>query len=112
MPGDEPRPIVTLGEVDERQPEVLDRSEAPDPQQVLLQGANEALGDAISLGLAHERGRGLDSQASDFGLKILGHIIAPVIVTQLQPTGDFWSDRAEAAFHALPNRLQRLEPIG
>jgi hypothetical protein len=68
MPGDEPCPVVTLGEFDERRRQLLERAESPNPQQVLFQASNEALGDATTLGLAHERERGFDSQASDFAL--------------------------------------------
>jgi hypothetical protein len=42
-------------ERDEGQPQLLDGREVANPQQVLLQGPDEALGTAVAFGLAHER---------------------------------------------------------
>ena len=47
------------------------------------QGSDEALCDAVALGLSHEGGRSFDPQAFDFGLEIAGHIVGAMIVTQL-----------------------------
>ena len=55
--------------------ELLDCSERRYPQEVLLQRANELLGDAIAFGFPNKGGRRFDSEASDFGLKIHGHVI-------------------------------------
>jgi hypothetical protein len=93
-------------------PELLDRAERPDPQEVLFQCPDETLGDAIAFGFTDKSGGGFDAEASDFGLKVLGHVIGPVIVTQPQSAGDIRGDGAEAAVYPLPNRLQRLETIG
>ena len=51
MPRDEPSFIVAPGECDELGAQFLDGFEPPHPEQVLLQGSDEALGDAIALGL-------------------------------------------------------------
>jgi hypothetical protein len=39
----------------------LDRLEVPDPEQVLLERADEPLGAAVALGRADEGGRALDT---------------------------------------------------
>ena len=56
MTGDEPGFVITLGELDERHPEFLNRAESPDPQQILLQGADEALGDPLPSGSRTKEG--------------------------------------------------------
>jgi len=111
MTCDEPRRVVAPSKLDEGGPELLDRSERRYPQKVLLQRANETLGDAIAFGFPNKGGRRFDSEASDFGLKIHGHVIGPVIVAQFQSAGDARGDGAKAAGYRLPNRLQRLETI-
>ena len=112
MPRDEPTFIVALGECDELGAQFLDGFERPHPEHVLLQGSDEALGDAIALGLAHEGRRSFDAQTLDLVLEIAGHVIGAMIVTQLEPTRYAGRDGAEAPMHPLPDRLQRLEAIG
>ena len=60
---------------------LFDGIEGPHPQQVLLQGSDEALCDAVALGLSHEGWRRFDPQALDFVLEIAGHVVGAVIVT-------------------------------
>jgi hypothetical protein len=72
VPGDEPGFVVASGKLDERGSQLFDGVEGPHPQQVLLQGSDESLCDAVALGLAHEGGRSFDSQAFDFVLEIAG----------------------------------------
>src|ERR1700756_5371043 len=86
MPRDEPSFIVALGECDELGAQFLDGFERPHPEQVLLQGSDEALGDAIALEFAHEGRRSLDAQTFDLVLEIVGHVIGAMIVTQREPT--------------------------
>jgi hypothetical protein len=62
------------------------------PEQVLLQGSDEALGDAIALGFAHEGRRSFDAQTFDLVLEIAGHVIGAMIVTQLEPTSTLERD--------------------
>ena len=62
---DEPSFIVAPGECDELGAQFLDGFERPHPEQVLLQGSDEALGDAIALGFAHEGRRSFDAQTFD-----------------------------------------------
>ena len=47
MPLDQPAFVVGLPEVDELEAELLDGPEGPDPEQVLLQRPDEALGAAV-----------------------------------------------------------------
>ena len=50
----EPSFIVAPGECDELGAQLLNALKRPHPEQVFLQGSDEALGDAIALGFAHE----------------------------------------------------------
>jgi hypothetical protein len=112
MPRDQPSLIVAPGECDKLGAQFLDGFERPHPEQVLLQGSDEALGDAIALGFAHEGRRSFDAQTLDLVLEIAGHVIGAMIVTQLEPTRHAGRDGAEAPMHPLPDRFQRLEAIG
>ena len=51
---EDPAPVVGVLEGMEGAAAVFDGVEAPDPQQVLLQDADEALGAPLALGLADE----------------------------------------------------------
>jgi hypothetical protein len=68
--------------------ELLQGVEGPQPEQLLLEGADEALGDAVALGLADEGGRRLDAEEGDLALKVFGHVVRAVVVTQFQAGGD------------------------
>ena len=66
MPRDEPGFIVAPGECDELGAQSLDCFERPHPEQVFLQGSDEALGDAIALeftGAMAATGRGTSRSA-------------------------------------------------
>ena len=91
------------------QAELLDRLEAPHPQQILLQRADEALRDAVAFGLPHEARGAFDAEERDLLLKIVGQVVRPVVVTQPQPTGHAFADAPEAFADALADRLQGLE---
>jgi hypothetical protein len=112
VPSDEPSFVVTSGEFDECGSQLFDRIEGSHPQQILLQGSDEALCDAVALGLSHEGRRSFDPQAFDFVLEIAGHVVGAMIVTQLQSTRHPGRDGSEAAMHPLAHRLQGLEAIG
>src|SRR6202171_5355609 len=86
VPSDEPSFVVASGELDECGSQLFDGVEGSHPQQVLFQGSDEALCDAVALGLSHEGGRSFDPQAFDFVLEIAGHVVGAMIVTQLQST--------------------------
>src|ERR1700681_2475792 len=96
MARDEPSFVVAPGECDEPDAQFLDGFEGPHPEQVLLQGSDEALGDAIALGIAHEGRRSFDAQTFDLVLEIDGHVIGAMIVTQLEPKRYIGRDFPEA----------------
>src|SRR4051812_5852416 len=109
MPFDEPGRVVGLPEDQQGLPKLLDGVEGPQPEQVLLQGPDEALGTAIALGGPHEGGRTLDTQEGEFLLEGVGQVLAPVIVAHRKPAPDPLGKAAETAAHALADRLERLE---
>ena len=110
--GDEPGFVVVCGELDGCGSQVFDGIEGPHPQEVLLQGSDEALCDAVAFGFLHEGGRSFDPEAFDFILEIAGHVVGAMIVTQLQSTRHPGCDGSEALVHPLTHRLQRLQAIG
>src|SRR3954469_2441424 len=112
MPFDEPGCVVALPKVEQRLPKLLDGVEGPHPEQVLLERADEALGAAISLRRPHEGGRACDAQKGKLLLEGVGHVLAPVIVPDGRTARDPLSKAAEAAPHALPDRLERLKAGG
>ena len=111
MPGDEPGLVVAAREVLEGDPEFLDGVEGSHPQQVFLQRADEAFGDAVPLRFPDKGGRAHDAQEGQFLPKILRHVIGTAIVTHRQPIGGLGADGSEMAKHALADRFQCLEAI-
>ena len=57
------------------------RLEAPHPQHILLQRADEAFRDTVAFGLPHEARGALDAEEGDVLLEIVGQIVRPVVVT-------------------------------
>src|SRR3954470_17934485 len=112
MPLDQPGRVVSLAEGEQRLTQLLDRSEASHPQQVLLQRADEALGAAVALRRSHESRRALGAQEAELLLEVVGHVLAPVVVPDGKATGDALRKPAEVAPHALTERLERLEAVG
>jgi hypothetical protein len=108
VPPDQPAFVVGLPEVDQREAELLDVAEGPDPEQVLLQRPDEPLGAAVALGGAEEGRRGRGAEPGDLALEIAGHVLGPVIVADGEAAGGVLRDAAEAFGDALPDRLQRL----
>ena len=88
--------VVCPLEREQGQAEFLDGREAPHPQQILLQRADEALRDAVAFGLPHEARGTFDAEERDLLLKIVGQVVRPVVVTQPQPTGHAFADAPEA----------------
>src|SRR3954447_12635812 len=109
MPFDEPGRVVDIPKDEQRLTELLDGVEGAHPEQVLLQGADEALGAAVPLGSPHKGRRALDAKEGQLLLEGVGHILAPVIVPHGETAPDPLSKAAEAAPHALADRLERLE---
>jgi hypothetical protein len=90
----------------------VDSIEVLDPQQVRLEGADDALGAAVPFRCAHEGGRTRDAQERQFRLEGVRHVLACVIVPDAQAGGDLGREVTEALPHALADRLQRLEARG
>src|SRR3954469_2766673 len=109
MPFDEPGRVVALPKDEQRLTELLDGVEGPHPEQVLLEGANKALRAAIPLGRPHEGRRACDAQEAEFLLESIGHVLAPMIVPHGKTARDLFGESAEAAPHALADRLERLK---
>src|SRR3954453_7528945 len=79
--------------------------------EVLLQGADEALRDAIALRLADEGGRALDAEEADLVLEVAGQVVGAMVVAQGETLGRVLLDAAEVAQDALAHRLERLEAV-
>src|SRR3954453_8029683 len=112
MPFDEPGRVVDLSKDEQRLTELLNGVEGPHPEQVLLQGPDEALGAAVPLRRPHEGRQTLDAEEDKLLLEGIGHVLAPVIVPHGETAPDPLSKAATAAPHALADRLERLEAGG
>ena len=99
--------VVRPLEREHGQAEVFDGLEAPHPQEIFLQRADEALCHAVTFGLPHEARRAVDAEERDLLLKIVGQVVRPVVVPQPQPAGG--ADPAEAFADTLAKGLQGLE---
>ena len=75
---EDPGPVVGVLEGVERLAQLLDGLEAADPEQVLLERADEALGAAVAFGLAHERRRRGDAEEGQFALEVVGDELTSV----------------------------------
>ena len=89
----------------------VDGVEGVHPEEVLLQGADEAFRDTIALGLANEGGRALDAKEGDLVLEVAGQVVGAVVVAQGETLGHVPLDAAEVAQNALAHRLERLEAV-
>ena len=74
---DDPGLVVGFLEAVERQAQLLDGLETPDPEQIFLEDADEALGTAITLGLAHEGRRAFETEEGDLILEVVTDIWLP-----------------------------------
>src|SRR4249920_3684293 len=79
-PLDQPDGVVGLLKIEQRPAQVLDGIEGVQPEQVLLQRADEPLGAAISLRRPDEGRRAFGAQEGDLVLKDGRHVLAPVIM--------------------------------
>src|SRR4028119_144544 len=112
MPFDEPGRVVNLPKDEHRLTELLDGVEGAHPQEVLLQGPNEALRTATARRGSHEGRRALDTQEGKFLLEGVGHVLAAVIVPNGQTAPDPLGESAEVVPHALPEGPERLDAGG
>ena len=106
---DDPALVVTLTKFRQRAAQFLDVLEHPDSQQLLLQRANEAFDAAVAFRLAHERRGRLHAQEGDFGLIVVAHVLAAVVVPVADTCRRAGAETAAVIAHSLPQRFQRLE---
>src|SRR3712207_2430026 len=111
VPGDEPGGVVVGDEVLQPAAQLFDGVEGVHPEEVLLQGANEAFGDTVALRLADEGGRALEAEESDLVLEVARHVVGAMIVAQGEALGHVSLDVAEVAQDGLAHRLERLEAV-
>src|SRR5215216_1564327 len=112
MAFDQPAIVVGLAEREQRLPQLLDGLEGPHPEQVFLEGADEALGAAIAFRGPDEGGRTIDPEKGQFLLEVIGHVLRAVVVAHGQTAGDRLGKPAEMLPHALTDWLQSLEAGG
>src|SRR3954469_23365840 len=112
MPFDQPGGVVALPKDEQCLTELFDGVEGAHPEQVLLQGPDEALRTAVPLRRPYEGRRTRDAQEGELLLEGLGQVLAPVIVPHGETARDLLGERAEAAPHALADRLERHEAGG
>ena len=102
--------VVCPLEREQGQAEFLDGFEAPHPQQILLQRADEALRDAVPFGLPHETRGAVDAEEGDLLLEIVGQISSTRGRDAAAARGRHAStDTAEAFADTLADGLQGLE---
>jgi hypothetical protein len=111
MPLDQPPFVVDLEPRVKGEAEVLDGLEGPHPQELLLEGADETLRAAVALWGPHVGGRRLDAKEGELILEGVAHVLAAVVVTQLQPASRVVPVDAEACSDALADGLESLEPV-
>src|SRR4051795_8160327 len=112
VPLDDPGLVIGLPEGEECQAQLLDGVEAADPQQVLLQHPNEALGAAVALRLADEGRRAFDAEETDLGLEVVADVLAAMVVAEPKADSDALGEAAMALADGLLDRLEGLEAIG
>ena len=108
VPGNEPGGVVVGDKLLQPAPQLLDGVEGVHPEEVLLQGADEAFRDTIALGLANEGGRALDAKEGDLVLEVAGQVVGAVVVAQGETLGHVPLDAAEVA-RALGASLAEVE---
>jgi len=109
MSPNDPFPVVRVLEFQEGKMKPLYRVEPPNPKQVILQGPNEPLSDAVALGFSDERWRTLDAQKGNLLLKHAGNALTTVAMPQSQAFSHCGAKDTKAMAHALANRLQGFE---
>ena len=112
VPLDDPGLVVGLPEGEECQAQLLDGVEAADPQQVLLQHPDEALGAAVPFRLPNERRRAFDAEKADLGLEVVADILTAMVVAEPKAGCDALGEAAMALADGLLDRLEGLEAIG
>jgi len=84
---DQPLGVVLGDEAADGIAHVIDRLVDPAMDDLLLEGAEEALDDAIGFGLADKGVTWRDAPGADLLLEVIGHEVAAVVVAQRQAAG-------------------------
>lgn len=103
--------VVPLSELGECVLEFVQISERADPQQLLFQCAEEAFDAAVPFRLTDERRRRFHTDEADLRLKVIAHIDAAMVVAQPHAARYAGGESAEVLANALPDRLERFEPM-
>ena len=111
VPLAQPACVVSLHELAEFSGQILDGVEVPDPQDLLLDRADQPLGHAISLRLAHERRRALDAEEAYFSLEVRGGVVRAVVVPQDETFHAASVETSKAPCGGLTHRLQRSPAV-
>src|SRR5215831_3805626 len=109
MPFDQPSGVVALAESEQRLAQILDGVESLHPQEIFLQGSDEAFGTAIALRRADEGGRALGTEEFEFPLESVGHVLGSMIMTHGEAASRLVGEAAEMLADALADRFERLE---
>src|SRR4051794_38688119 len=104
MTPDQPALVVLPLELPQRLDQLGHRGEAPHPQELLLEGADEPLSSSVALGLAHEARRTGHAEELQLPLEVVAEVVAAVVMADRQATGDLRLERAEVLPDALPQR--------
>ena len=83
--------------------------EGPNPEELFVPRADEALSAALALGRPDERGARLHAEEAELGLEDVPQLLAPMIVADRQTGGAGLGVAAEQRAHPLAERFQRFE---
>lgn len=110
---DDPLPVAAVTVlVERRRVQLPDGLEPAKPQELLLEGAVEALRAAASVRFPDERRAALDSEETKLVIEDVAHELAAMAMAQGLPAGlrDLLPVGPVNLAHRLPQRLRRLEP--
>src|SRR5215217_5248713 len=107
---DQPFGVVAAGEGADGIPDLVDGLEDASVHDLLLQRAEEALDDAVRLGLADEGVARRHAPEPDLLLEDVRHEVAAVVVAERQAAGGPGAEVAEPPAHRHAGGLDRLEP--
>jgi hypothetical protein len=108
---DQPFTVVLVLELEQRQSQLLDRREAADPEQLLLQCLHEPLTHPVALGFAHEDWARFDSEKDDLALVVAAAELAAVVVAELETDRNLLVVVTEDEADSLPDRFRSLVPV-
>src|SRR5450830_1588086 len=108
---DEPLVVVTINEVGDLSPSLLDILEVEEPEAFLLHRPHETLGHAVALGLGDKGVGEFDSEPARLAFEDVRCVLSAPVQPQLQPGGDGPGIAAEVLGDALLDGLERREAV-